>query len=271
MSVSLHLLDLQAHAHNQEPMAGMAQASGMSISGTFQGHVLPGVLFLIWAGWWTYELLSSRGALAYEAGLLERSLVMPWMKILLPVIGVFGELAPGRFEWRDAMVNNYQHAVMYVGFIIAGVVDLLARKGRMSRSGPYLAYAGAFLNAALLFAGHGHMGGLADTVHQLLVVLFVASAALALIEIRLPDRGIAWFRIGVMYALGFWLIEIAWLLYRSGYDLMDHHSQMKAYLFFSATTFGVGLALLVVHQVLGGSPLAGGRAPEGVADGIGAG
>ncbi|MDT8342253.1 MAG: DUF716 domain-containing protein [Longimicrobiales bacterium] len=256
------LLEVIQQTHD---MAGMAMGAaqnhdmgGMRMSGTFQGHVLPGVLFLFWAAWWTFRLVRSRGAEAYTKGLLERGLFMPVAKVVLPVIGVVGELAPGGWEWRPAMVNNFQHAIMYVGFMVAGVVDLLARAGRVSRSATYLAYVGAAGNAALLFAGHGHMGGLPDTVHQILVYVFAAAIVLALVEIFIPDRGVAWLRVGAVYVLGLWFIEIAWMLYRSGWDMVDHHNQMKAYLFFSATLIGVTAALLALHQLLG-APGPGGR------------
>jgi len=233
---------MQDHAQN------MAE---MSISGTFPGHLLPGVLLSLWAGWWIWQTVSTRGSYIYRTGPLEEGRVMPLGKVVLPVIGVLGELAPHGFAWKPSMVNNYQHAIMYVGFIFAGVVDLLARRGRVSRAASYLAYAGASLNTALLFAGHGHMGGLADTVHRILVVLFAAGAVLAVVEIRYPAGGVAWLRIGTLLLTGLWLIWIAWLLYRSGYDLREHTNQMKAWLFFSATALGVSALLLTLHQLLG--------------------
>jgi len=231
--------------------AQVHEMTEISLSGTFPGHVLPGTLFIIWAGWWIYEVVATRGGEIYRVGTLERGLAMPLCKAVLPFIGVLGELAPHGFEWKASMVNNYQHAIMYFGFIVAGGIDLLARSGRISPGATYLAYGGAALNTAMLFAGHGHMGGLPDTVHQLLVVLFAAAATLAVVEMRFPDSGVAWLRIGTLLLTGVWLWWIAWLLYRSGYDLADHVSQMKAYLFFSASAMGVAMLLLTVHQLIG--------------------
>ncbi|MDT8370302.1 MAG: DUF716 domain-containing protein [Longimicrobiales bacterium] len=223
----------------------------MSLSGTFTGHFIPAVLLMIWAGWWIWQTISTRGAYVYRTGTIEEGAFMPWGKAILPFIGVLAELAPHGFAWKPSMMNNYQHAVMYVWFILAGVVDILARKGRVSRSATYIAYAAASLNTALLFAGHGHMGGVPDTVHQILLTLFALSAIIAIAEIRFPNGGIAWLRIGTLLLTGIWLVWIAWILYRSGYDLMDHKNQMKSWFFFSATAVGVSVAVLTLHQMLG--------------------
>jgi len=228
-----------------------AETTRTSLSGTIQGHVFPGVLFVMWAGSWTYHMVADQGPGALRGGPLEGDRLMPVAKLVLPIIGILGELVPGGFAWKASMINNYQHSMMYVPFMISGVVDLLAVSGRISWRATYVAAAGALLNAGFLFAGHGHAVGLAGTVHQLLVDMFGASAVLLLLEVKYPTKEIAWLRIWSTYVLGLWLIEIAWILYLSGWGLVDPVSQMKAYLFASATGVAAAVFLLVLHQTVG--------------------
>ncbi len=240
-----------------------AETTRSSLSGTIQGHVFPGALFVLWAGSWTYHVVAGPGPGALRAGPLEGDRLMSMAKLILPIIGILGELVPGGFAWKPSMINNYQHALMYVPFMVAGVVDLLALSGRISWRATYVAAAGALLNAGFLFAGHGHAVGLPHTVHQLLVDMFGAAAVLLLLEVRYPTREIAWLRIWSVYVLGLWLIEIAWILYLSGWGLVDPVSQMKTYLFASATGVAAAVFLLVVHQMAGATgPAAQGRSAD---------
>ena len=230
---------------------GMDMEMGMKLTGSFKGHVLPGVMFLVWALWWTGELIFKRDNPNEPPGPMEASLLVPLGKVVVPLIGIWVELFRSGFVWGDGRINNFQHAMMYFGFVLAGVVDLLARRGLVSNRLTYFAFAGAAANAGFLFAGHGHMGGLADTVHYLLILLFYAAAVVAIAELFLPSWGLKWVRIALVFLLGTWLIQIAYMLYAFGYDLHGHYPHMKAHLFFTWHLFGVAVLMLGLRVALG--------------------
>jgi hypothetical protein len=223
----------------------------MELTGSFKGHALPGVMFLIWALWWTGELVRKRGKVGEPGGPLEVGLAAPWGKVLVPLFGIWAEVLRNGLRWTDGRIDNHEHATMYLAFALTGVVDLLARRGFVSNRLTYLAFAGAALNAGFLFSGHTHLGGLLDTVHQLLILLFVGTAAVAVAEYAFPAWDLRWARVGMVYLLGTWLIQIAYMLYVFDYDLMDRYVLMKANLFFAWHTMAVAVVLLALRIRIG--------------------
>jgi hypothetical protein len=244
---------MQQHTH-------MAQAGPFppADSGTFGGHVLPGSLFLLWAAFWVVELWRDRGARPADAP-FERSLVGIGLKIVLPLLGVIVEWPEPTWEPHN-IVMNYQHAAMYGFFALSGVVDLAARRGLVPRGATYLAFAAAALNGGALFLVHDAIGGVSKTVHMILGGIFVAAAGGAVAEWLRPGRELHWLRLGAMLMLGAWFYQVAWLLYRSGYDLTDHVVQMRAHLLLSVQAIAVGVVLLALRAALA---RAGAYAPAG--------
>jgi len=217
-------------------------------SGTFGGHVLPGSLFLLWAAFWIVELWRDRGTRPPDAP-FERSLVGIGLKIVLPLLGVFVEWPEPTWEPHN-IVMNYQHAAMYGFFALSGVVDLAWRRGLVPRGATYLAFAAAALNGGALFLVHDAIGGVSKTVHAILGGIFLAAAAGAVAEWLRPGRELHWLRLGAMLMLGAWFYQVAWLLYRSGYDLTDHAVQMRAHLLLSVQAIVVGAVLLALRSAL---------------------
>lgn len=226
----------------------------MALTGSFQGHILPAIGFFGWAVWWTFELIRERGR-PRGAGALERDLTVSLGKIGFPLIGLWAELIGPGDHW--AGFNNFQHATMYSGFLLSGVVDVLARLRWLPERMTYLTFALAAAVAGFLFAAHGHMGGLADTVHGLLAPTFYGIAAVAVAESFSASPWFRWIRIGLMYLLGTWLAQIAFLLYRSDWDLMDHVASMAANLYFTWHVLGVVVGLTVLRIALLGRRPAG--------------
>lgn len=224
------------------------QTHHIDVTGTFAGHVFPGSLLVVWALLWTWEAfrLPEPGAGAP----LERTRTVPALKVVLPLAGAWLELPNRGWLPQDALMA-WQHIAMYVGFALGGVVDLLVRRGRLSHRVGYVAYALAMLNAGLLFSGHGNHGGVPGVAHTLLAVLFYASAAAAIAEPILADRGVAWLRRTTLLALGSWLIVIAHVLYRSGWDMADPVREGWTYLLFSATAIAC-CVLMTAARLLAG-------------------
>jgi len=221
--------------------AGMMH--GEAVAGTFWGHALPGTLFLAWAAYWA-GLAILRGTAAGSGRMLEPSALLPTLKIVLTVVGVWIEI-PGQGWYPMDVMMNWQHVTMYSVFGLSGVVDLMARAGRISAHSTFVAYAAAMGNAGFLFWGHSSHGGVEGTIHTLLALVFFAVSAVALIEIVRPSGGLVWGRIGTQVLLGAWFIVGAWIIYRSGWDLADPVRQGWTYTVFSWTAVGAAALTLV--------------------------
>ena len=216
----------------------------IEVTGTFAGHVLPGTLFVAWALFWIAEALLAPRAVGESP--LERSAVLPLLKIVLPLVAVWFELPDSGWFPADAMMG-WQHIAMYVGFSLSGIVDLLVRRGSLSPPAGYAAYAAALLNAGLLFWAHGGHDGVPGVAHTLLALLFVAAATFPLVELSRPGLGLEWVRRGTLLALGSWFIVIAWVLYRSEWDMADPVREGWTYVLFSWNAISVAILVTVVR------------------------
>jgi hypothetical protein len=213
-------------------------------SGTFLGHLLPGLAFLALGMVWLVEVVRSRGV--RSAGQpLESGTLTPWAKILTLFVGGWVEM-PNSGWYPADYVMGWHHITIYMGFALSGVVDLLHRRGGLSARATYLAFGGACLNGAFLFFGHGNHGGVESTAHLLLATQFAACGALAAAEGLWPGRDLHWFRTGSMLILGGWFVSIAWLLFRSGWDLADPVRVGWVYPMFSWVVLGVAAVLVVL-------------------------
>ena len=112
-------------------------------------------------------------------------------------------------------------------------MDLAARRGLLSARATYFALAGAAINGAILFYGHGNALGVEGAAHDLLMTMFFALAAFLVLETIAPTRRLEWFRVGSMIGLGAWLSITAWILFRSGWDMHDHAREGHVWLRFS--------------------------------------
>ena len=63
--------------------------------------------------------------------------------------------------------------------------------------------------------------------------MFFGVGIFALLEVIAPNARIEWFRIASMIGLGAWLSIIAWILFRSGWDMHDHVREGHVWLRFS--------------------------------------
>lgn len=237
----------------------MDMQHGALPSGTFIGHLLPGIAFMIWGAWWLFELLRDG---APDAGApVERSLFPPVVKMLLVPAAVFLEMPNSGWEPMDA-VMGWHHSTGYIGFGLSGIVDVLARRGILSARASYLALAAAAFNASVLFYGHGNSAGVESIMHNLLMLTFMSVGVFALLETAVPSWPFAWFRAGSMLALGGWLTLTAWILFRSGWDLADHVREGWAYVSYSWLVMGVATLVTTVSLWVGRG-VARGRAPVG--------
>lgn len=187
-------------------------------TGTFAGHLYFGILLTAWALVWIGEALSSPSS-DVDAP-LERGRALPVLKMILPLVGAWFEI-PNRGWPPAAFMMGWAHIAAYVPFALTGVVDLLANRHVVPVRAGYIAYTMVMLNAAFVFWAHDDHGGVPGSAHTLLVMLLVGTAAFSLYEVARPGPTAAWFRRGSLLTLGTFLLIMTWMLYRSGWDMMD--------------------------------------------------
>lgn len=221
----------------------------MELSSTFEGHVLPGSMFLIWAVYWIVQR-TRRNRRPQREGLLESGIFLPVAKIALPLLGVWVEI-PGHGWYPGDVMMSWQHVTMYSAFCLSGVVDLAALRGLLAPWSTYAAYAAAQANAGFLFWGHTTHGGVEGLVHTHLAMVFFTVAAVAVVEMIRPLPQVAWARIGTQLMLGSWFIVGGWILYRSGWDLSAQFREGWSYMVFSWTAVTITI-LTVCARVLSG-------------------
>jgi hypothetical protein len=228
----------------------MAQEMMAGPSGTFIGHLTPGIAFTIWGLWWLWELVGS-GRPRESGEPVEPSFFPTALKLLAVAVALPLELPNAGWRPMD-WVMGWHHITGYIGFGLSGMVDLAARRGLLSARATYIALAAAAVNGAILFYGHGNAPGVEGTAHNLLMLMFFAVAVFCLLEIAAPSWRFEWFRIGSMIGLGAWLSITAWILFQSGWDMHDHVREGHVWLRFSWMVMVVAtlttLASIRVHR-----------------------
>ena len=225
-------------------------------SGTFAGHLAPGLIFLAWGVLWLVENALRPRARGVAAP-VERLIGPSVLKIVLPLSVIPFEMPNAGWEPMD-WIMGWHHITIYLAFVLSGVVDFLHRGGRVSARSTQLALAGAALIGAIMFLGHGNDPGVEGTAHAILALLFLSVSITAVLEAAAPGWQLHWLRIGAMTTLGAWLCLIAWMLFVSGWDLGDHARQAHVWLRLG------WLLLMVATAVTGAVVVAGSR--TGVAD-----
>jgi hypothetical protein len=186
-----------------------------------------------------------------RARTLETGLVLPVLKVVLPLVGVWVEI-PGPRWGPTATLMSLQHVTMYSAFALTGVVDLLARRNLLPGAATYIAFAAAQTNAGFLFWGHAIHGGVDGVVHRILASVFFMVAGIAVVEAFRPALGLGWVRIGAQLVLGGWFILGAWVLYLSGWELDNPVNEGRSSMIFSWLVMLVSVAV-VSARVYSGS------------------
>jgi hypothetical protein len=189
-------------------------------TGNLIGHVGPGMAYLVWAAAWLIAFARDPGPVGVVQP-IERHAVWSWLKILALPVGVSAEL-PQRTWSAMSIAMSWQHISVYLPLALSGVVDLLARRGRLSPQATHGAYAVAFATGGLVMFGHGNPPGVEGRSHVLLAGTYLACALAGLLELAWPGPRARLLRAGTQFALGLWLVVIGWVLFLSGWDLADH-------------------------------------------------
>ena len=195
--------------------------------GTFVGHLIPGLCFIVWAFLATYgtsvrffkskltqhpssyrNCISLKGlpVSARTATLLSTFLV--FVGILLEIAGLIVERTPG----------NLQHITMYSGFVVALTTQfpLAEERELLFPRMEYAALVLAAVSEAILFMFHLHGQTVVEAhYHQLLITTIVVVAVLVVLEAAGDEENVllALFRSYSLMLQGFWFIVVGFCLH----------------------------------------------------------
>ncbi|XP_042889365.1 transmembrane protein 45B-like isoform X2 [Penaeus japonicus] len=175
--------------------------------GSFQGHLLPGSLFLVFGVWWAYNIffryfLSLRGGGSggggggknwrrrYRSTSTFGSRCCPKipiegiLKVVVTAIGITGEFVTAFKNGKFTHLGNAQHMTMYFFFGLNGVMDVATRyRLPLPPDVDYASAVLAFLAEGTLFFYHLHGRTHMDIqVHMMLFYLIACCAISAMAE-----------------------------------------------------------------------------------------
>ena len=210
--------------------------------GSWAGHMIPAVFFLIWGAYWSLSAISAvatagasrtpfrpRAWYPLLPAVLPRSSRLrrfePTLKILLPSLGAFCELYfhPPHPQWNGLLnadgsfneghVKFWQHAAMYGFFILSGFVDLFAAR-HLPPGAPHAVLCGAFAAEGFLFYFHlQSQAGMMAEIHLLLVLAIMLCAAATACEGLGGGANAALARAYFTLLQGGWFVQISHALY----------------------------------------------------------
>ncbi|RMZ54046.1 hypothetical protein APUTEX25_002623 [Auxenochlorella protothecoides] len=207
----------------------------ISRKGSWQGHILPGSVFVMWGAWWAYNVclavLKANHSRPYAAqpwfrmGLKRFYWMEPLLKIILPPLAVSVELyfdhtafrylycpKGTQYAGRYAVthMNNWQHTSIYPAFLVSGVTDVLCLLGVPLPPGTgQSVLALAFGVMSFIMGSHRKHEPLDAAVHLLLFYSMLLVTAALLAELARPSSpalGLA--RAWAAVFLGAWLCEV---------------------------------------------------------------
>jgi hypothetical protein len=246
--------------------------------GTWEGHILPGTFFIIWASWWMYSnfrlYFKASAKRPYKSrswyefpGTCGRWPVEPVVKMLLPFIGMNLELWAGHVSYRrmydpatghfeQGNIQDWQHAAMYSAFLVSGVVDLIGfytSPGTLPAGTEHGFLGLSLLIEGLLFAFH-LKGTLLDMrVHLILVMVVFLAAAVCFAEVAKPHSiVVSTVRAQLVMLQGLWFYQIAAILFKDNpaWDPTTHGSVMMVPFFFVMWTMVVAFGTLLLFVVV---------------------
>ena len=253
--------------------------------GTLIGHVAPGSLFILWGGWWAYNVclraaVTASNNLAFSSSAWYRfpsknvHLIEPVLKIVFPIIALSMELfldhlnEPTPYqslycpkgtklagEFAGENVNNWQHASSYPAVIASGFVDILSHYVELP-SGVTRAFSSLWIGimSFLMFVHEKHEA-LDKMVHWLLAMSMLIAFVFQVAEMGYPRSIVVSMGKAVSTVfVGAWLVEIGVVMY-TGRAAWTHDTSravgaMMAPIFFCMIFLTICLGVLVMYVVL---------------------
>ncbi|XP_031574263.1 transmembrane protein 45B-like [Actinia tenebrosa] len=215
--------------------------------GSFNGHAVPGFLFLLLSSWWALnvlfvyaKILRNRSA-SSDLNLTMRFKSTTWfpihsrrfskvpcesiVKFFLSSLGIALELFTDNSwilikengEFEETSLNNYAHSAMYGFFIFSALLECLQFWNALvlPKAGEHLALSFAFFVEGLLFYFHLHGRPVLDVrLHTLLYVVVFATSFVLVLEAWMKDSFLLLVvRVYLVMLQGTWFFQIAHSLY----------------------------------------------------------
>lgn len=242
--------------------------------GTFQGHLLPGVSFLVLGLLWTVNIIRRAlmcrkkdipfyNTVTYPLPMHGRCVKWPLeagIKITLTAIAMGAELfAATNYGQAGKVVyiGDLQHVTMYAFFCISGIIDVLHSYKKTIAGLDHAALTMAFLVEGLLFMYHLHGNdALNRLVHTLLIYAIFACAVFSSIEIVVKESMLlALARAFAVILQGTWFILVGFILFPPvslglhRWKEGDEDQLTKVAILFSWNIVGVFILMCVVSGI----------------------
>lgn len=244
--------------------------------GAYTGHMLPGYFFFLWSAWWAINIFinyaqSAGGRRQYTSRTwyswpgkpqwLARVPLEPIAKILLPFIGINGELWAGHESWRSMYadtgifnvdnLNDWQHSCMYLAFMISGVIDLLGTRRKLPQGTEQGFLALAFLTEGILLGFHLKGPDFEVIIHKLLVYTIVGCCGVILAEGAFPNNPLlSLARVTFVMLQGTWFMQIAKMMYNMPFKAQWHPCYMGSAMF-APVVYALHLLVIFFTLVMG--------------------
>ena len=273
-----------AHAGHEGMGVNCQGVARQGEGGTLIGHVLPGVLFVVWGSWWAYNVclrcavmthnkisFQSRAWYQFPTASKGGRMVEPILKILLPLIALSMELYLDHLsegfqylycpkgtkhegEFAGDNVNNWQHASSYPAVITSGVLDIVSYSLVPLPPGVQRAFSALWIGIMgfLMFVHEKHEV-LDKMVHWLLAVAMFIGFFFQSLEIYAPSSPVV--SLGKATStifVGAWLIQIGRMMYTGApqWTMSRGVGAMLAPVFFCMMFLMICVSVLVLYVVL---------------------
>lgn len=222
--------------------------------GSYPGHVLPGVFFIVFGLWWWFNIViiiaqaqarfmrqklsirRTKNCGEFELELesttwckvpvlcLKRFPAEPFLKVIAATVGIIAELTKG--EWslinkagHFSHLNNFSHATMFSIFLLSAIVEILRFYNILflpAASDHALSSMAFFLVGELFYF---HIEGRSELDQKLHIVLYTVAFSIAVVILleAWQRRSFVLFitRTFLVLLLGTWFLQIAHVLYGS--------------------------------------------------------
>ncbi|XP_028392860.1 transmembrane protein 45B-like [Dendronephthya gigantea] len=208
--------------------------------GSFEGHALPGSLFIAFGLWWLVHVIldyakylkrqNNRGQSSnigswrrFPTRRLRNVPLEPGLKLAGTFAGIIAELFAIHFRLVDenndfVKPDKFAHSTMYAFFGFSGLIEIFNhyRITHFSKEAEYIILGLAFAVEGTLFAFHLHGRDIFDVrIHTLLYIIIYLAALVVLLEACLPRfrRELFVARTVLVLTQGTWFWEIAYTIY----------------------------------------------------------
>ncbi|KAI1305382.1 Transmembrane protein 45B [Halotydeus destructor] len=237
--------------------------------GTFVGHLLPGVLFVVFSTWWLTGVLngyfkslyrqlsgvtSQRRSGQFNGHAHQNRLLQGTVAIVVAAVGIAGEYVTA-FQDGVFQMNNGQHMTMYSAFLLYGATEVMVKHNCPLPPGVRdICLVVAYGTECLLLYFHLHgKSHLEVQLHFLLLISCFLALTGAILEPFYPySPGVAIWRPLFSFIMGTWFIQIGFILYNPFYLTQwsnhDHRQLMIITVLFCWHILGAILFVLYLSR-----------------------